>query len=111
MKQFDVKELFKRFVFGYISSGHTQTEESEEELKRLIVEFINTIDDEDCFTYPALCDIIAYVEHNISDENKGFYHYWANKHSYRDQLEKFIRYIINRRLRIESSDESDENGI
>ena len=43
-----------------------------------------------------ICDIIAYVEHNISDENKGFYHYWANKHSYRNQLEKFIRYIINR---------------
>ena len=45
MKQFDIKELFKQFAFAYISSGHTQTEESEEELKRLIAEYINSIDD------------------------------------------------------------------
>jgi len=35
-----IKELFKFFVFGYIAAGHTQTEESEAELKQWIVSII-----------------------------------------------------------------------
>ena len=95
MKQLDKKELFNRFVFGYIAASHTQTDESEQELKQLIAEFINEINDEDCFTYYALRDIIEYVKHNISDENKGFYHYWINRLIYRRQLEDYIKYIID----------------
>ena len=34
-----IKDIFKKFVFSYIAAGHTQTDESEAELKRLIDEW------------------------------------------------------------------------
>ena len=91
----DIKELFKKFVFAYIAAGHTQTDESEAELKQLIDGFVDTIhDDEDCFNSITLTDIIYYVEDHITDENKGFYRFYLNNNRYMDTLEKFIKHII-----------------
>ena len=94
MKQFDIKELFKQFVFGYIASGHTQTEESEQELKRLIAEYVEDMSDYYCFSKNTLLDILDYVEHNISDDNKDFYNYYLTDNRYTNQLEIFLKYII-----------------
>ena len=91
----DIKELFKHFVFEYISAGHTQTDESEQELKQLISESVDTINDEDCFTEATLSYIIYYVEHHITDENKGFYHYDFSHFCYMLQLEQYIKHIIS----------------
>ena len=88
------KELFKKFVFGYISAGHTQTDESIKELKQLIAKFVDTCDDEDCFDRNTMIDILNYVKKHISDENKGFYHYCLNDYHYYFQLEDYIKYII-----------------
>ena len=95
MKQFDIKELFKQFAFAYISSGHTQTEESEEELKRLIAEYVDDMSDYYCFSKNTLLEILDYVEHNISDENKGFYQYLANESRYTTLLEDYLKHIIS----------------
>ena len=90
-----IKELFKFFVFGYIAAGHTQTEESEAELKRLIDEWCDDLHDEDCFDRNAMIDIIEYVEHKISDENKSLYRFHLIDFNYICHLEKFIKYVIN----------------
>ena len=90
----DIKELFKHFVFGYIADGHTQTIEAEAELKRLIAEWVDSLNPKDCFTFFAMYDVLDYVEHNITDKNKGFYGYELNDYRYACQLEKCIRYII-----------------
>ena len=94
MKQFDIKELFKQFVFGYIASGHTQTDSSEQELKRLIAEYVDDMSDYYCFSKNTLLDILDYVEHNISDDNKDFYNYYLTDNRYTNQLEIFLKYII-----------------
>jgi len=90
-----IKDIFKKFVFGFISAGHTQTEESRTELKRLIDEWCNDLQDEDCFERKTMFDILDYVEHNISDENKSLYHYNLNDFTYTCDLEKYIKYAIN----------------
>ena len=91
----DIKELFKQFAFAYIAASHTQTDESEAELKRLIAEWCDGLNDEECFNRYTMWGILEYVEHNISDENKGLYHYFLSDSNYSNLLEKYIKYIVN----------------
>ena len=90
----DIKELFKQFVFGYIAAGHTQTDESEAELKKWIATFIDTLDDNDCFDRCTMLDILDYVEDHMSDDNKQFYRYYLQDFTYNTQLENYIKYIV-----------------
>lgn len=88
------KELFKKFAFGYIAAGHTQTDESEEELKQLIAEFVENIIERDCFDRNTMLDLLYYVEEHITDENKGFYTYYMNDFRYTCHLEDYIKHVI-----------------
>ena len=90
-----IKDLFKQFAFGYIAAGHTQTDESEAELKRLIAEWCDDLNEEDCFDRNAMFDILDYVEDHMTDDNKFFYRYNLNDFTYTCHLEKFIKYAIN----------------
>ena len=90
-----IKEVFKRFVHGYISSGHTVWDESEEEVKRLIDEWVESYFDEDCFTFYSIRGTIDYVENNICDEYKGLYHYDYNQKQYIDLLQKYLKHYIH----------------
>ena len=89
-----IKDLFKQFVLGYIAAGHTQTDESESELKRLIAEWCDGLHDENCFDRCSMYDILDYVEHNISDDNKFLYSYNFHEYKYTSLLEKYIKYAI-----------------
>ena len=90
-----IKELFKKFVFGYIAVGHTQTEESEAELRQWIDKFVDELNEEWCFNNYTMCSVLCYVEINMSDENKSLYHYNLNDFTYTCDLEKYIKYAIN----------------
>ena len=89
-----IKEVFKRFVHGYISAGHTVWDESEEEVKRLIDEWVEDYNDEDCFTYYSINGALDYVKHNITDEYKGLYHYYFNQKQYIDLLQDYLKHYI-----------------
>ena len=89
-----IKELFKKFVFGYIAAGHTQTDESEAELKQWIDKFVDTCNEEDCFDRNTMFDILDYVEEHMTDDNKSFYRYNLNDFTYTCHLEHYIKYAI-----------------
>ena len=93
-----VKELFKKFVFGYIAASHTQTEESEAELEQWIDKFVDTLNEEACFNNYTMCGVLCYVESNMSDENKSFYTYNYKDSKYIQYMEKFIKFHIYRHL-------------
>ena len=98
-----VKELFKKFVFGFITAGHTQTHDSEAELSRWIDKFVDTLNEEDCFDRNTMLDILDYVEEHMSNEascnqtmsDKSFYRYNLNDFTHTCQLERYIKYVIN----------------
>ena len=88
----NTKDLFKKFVFGFIAAGHTQTEESEAELKQWINKFVDTLNEEDCFDRNTMFDILVYVENHMTDDNKSFYHYNLNDFTYTCDLYIFLVY-------------------
>ena len=93
-----IKEVFKRFVHGYISSGHTVWDESEEEVKRLIDEWVESYIDEDCcFTFYSIRGTIDYVKQNISDDYKQLYNFNFDdyKQRYTSLLEKYLKHYIH----------------
>lgn len=90
-----IKEVFKRFVHGYISSGHTVWDESEEEVKRLIDEWVESYFDEDCFTFYSIRGTIDYVENNICDDYKQLYNFNFDEQRYTSQLEKYLKHYIH----------------
>ena len=112
-----IKSIFKSLLIGYISKGNTVTESSQEEVERLTDKFIKNLDDDECFTERAVESYCWYMDENLSDEFRSLYSLSFDNYYYTKILEDYIKFILhdrencNRRLRIESSDESDENGI
>ena len=119
-----IKKIFKQFVLGYISAGHTATVEAEKELKRLIdecVDSIYNINNDNCFTFHAMYDVLDYVKHNLSDENEGFYisSCEMNNYKYNRLLENWIKHLATiidssisiRGLNFDDSDSSDSDTV
>ena len=91
-----LKNYFKQFLHGYISAGHTVWDDSEEEAKRLIDEFVdNNFDDEDCFTYNAMNDFFYHMELSMSEDYQDLYTLYYDENRYRDLLEKYMRRVFN----------------
>ena len=103
-----VKEVFKQFLIGYVAAGHTATSEALEELDKLTKNFVNSIPED----YYFKCDYVKlYCEHMLevmSDENKGFFHFYLDKARYNRML---IDYLVDsihlRSLLYSQNDESD----
>ena len=90
-----IKDYFKQFLHGYISAGHTVWDESEEEVKRLTDEFVDSLRRDDyCFDYAVLCDYVAYIDNNLNEDYKGLYTLYCHHGRYRDLLEKYIRHLF-----------------
>lgn len=91
-----IKDYFKQFLHGYISAGHTVWDDSEEEVKRLTDEFVDTLrNDDDCFTYPILCDYIAYIDDNLNEDYKGLYTLYCSHSRYSNLLEDYLKHLFN----------------
>ena len=90
-----IKDYFKQFLRGYISAGHTVWDDSEEEVKRLTDEFVDTLcNDDDCFTYAIFSDYIAYIDENLNEEYKGLYTLYCSHGRYRDLLEDYLKHLF-----------------
>ena len=91
-----IKDYFKQFLHGYISAGHTVWDDSEEEVKRLIDEFVDSLSSDDyCFTYPIFSDFIGYIEDNLSDDYKRLYTIEAHYGRYVALLEDYLKHLFN----------------
>ena len=90
-----IKEYWKQFLHGYISAGHTVWDEPEEEVKRLTDEFMEGLNDEDCFNAALIYDYVDYIQDNLSDDYKRLYTLYYDQHRYMYQLEKYIRHLFN----------------
>ena len=90
-----IKDYFKQFLRGYISAGHTVWDDSEEEVKRLTDEFVDTLrNDDDCFTYPIFCDYIAYIDDNLNEDYKGLYTLSCHYGRYTALLEDYLKHLF-----------------
>ena len=91
-----IKDYFKQFLHGYISAGHTVWDDSEEEVKRLTDEFVDSLrNDDDCFTYPIFCDYIAYIDDNLNEDYKGLYTLYCSHSRYSNLLEDYLKHLFN----------------
>ena len=91
-----IKDYFKQFLHGYISAGHTVWDESEEEVKRLTDEFVDSLRRDDyCFDYAVFCDYIAYIDNNLNDDYKRLYTLYCNHSRYCSLLEDYMRHLFN----------------
>ena len=90
-----LKDYFKQFLHGYISAGHTDWDDSEEEVKRLTNEFVDSLrNDDDCFTYPIFCDYIAFIDNNLNEDYKGLYTLYCSHGRYCDLLEDYLKHLF-----------------
>ncbi len=91
-----IKDYFKQFLHGYISAGHTVWDDSEEEVKQLTDEFVDSLrNDDDCFTYPIFCDYIAFIDDNLNEDYKRLYTLYCNHSRYTDLLEDYLKHLFN----------------
>ena len=90
-----IKDYFKQFLRGYISAGNTVSDESEAEVKRLTDQFVDSLcKDDDCFDYAVLCDYIAYIDDNLSEDYKGLYTLYCHHERYRTTLEDYLKRLF-----------------
>jgi len=94
-----MEETFKCFLIGYVSAGHTVDREAIDELANLTDEFINWLDPHYCFTENATSTYLEFLDENMSDTNKHFFgNMLFDKCRYVDNLEKWIKHLIKRKV-------------
>ena len=90
-----IKDYFKQFLHGYISAGHTVWDDSEEEVKRLTDEFVDSLRSDDYyFDYAVVCDYIAYIDDNLNDDYKGLYTLECSHGRYSSLLEDYLKHLF-----------------
>ena len=82
---------FKQFLIGYVSAGHTISDEAHEEIKKLTTNFINIIDKENYYREIALHQYFEYLKEHMSDENIGFFHLYFNENRYKNIMSSYLR--------------------
>ena len=90
----NINECFKDFLIGYVSAGHTTTSKAMKELNELTEKFVNNLPEHYCFKIDF---VKLYCEHMLeimSEENKGFFHFYFEKRRYYDMIVEFLFDII-----------------
>lgn len=91
-----IKNKFKQFLIGYVSAGHTYTDDAMEELERLTDDFLNERDTDAYFRDIVVEAYCEEMNEKLSDENKGFFHCYYNETRYIQRLENYIKHIIDK---------------
>ena len=91
-----LEEKFKQFLIGYVSAGHTYTDEAMDELERLTDDFLNERDTDAYFRDIVVKAYCEEMNEKLSDENKHFSHCYYNKTRYIQHLEGYIKHIIKK---------------
>ena len=84
-----LKELFKRFLFNYLSRRNDNNDKAKEEIDRLTNEWFEGFEIE-YFTSDAVRSYLDYLEHNISDEYIDLYDFEFNESHYSDLIKNYI---------------------
>lgn len=103
-----LKDYYSDFIYHYIADGHTQTDESEAELKKLINEYVCV--QKEYFIYEDTVRAITYVYKNISETNKGFYDYKIWRSDYMRKIESYIKYVIKSKISSNNNEDNSERN-
>ena len=87
--------IFKNFLIGYVSAGHTVDDDVMEELNTLTNEFINNLYSCYFFTEQGTGAYIEFLDERLSEKNRHWFPLRFDKSRYVKHLEKWIKHLIN----------------
>ena len=87
--------VFKCFLIGYVSAGHTVDKCAMDELFDLASDFVKNIHPSYYFTSYAVELFIDYIQTNMSQTNRHFFVFQFNESRYVEHLENLLKRWIN----------------
>ena len=90
-----MEETFKRFLIGYVSAGHTLTDEAQDELEFLANEYVDSIERQFCFTSNATDLFLYYLREFMSEANQNLFNLSFDEKRYITHLEGWIKRLAS----------------
>ena len=89
-----MKEAFKTFLIGYLTSGHTVDDNVMKELNDFTNEFVSILPKQHYFTSDAVEVYIDDLDLNLSEENRHWFPLKFDERRYIKTLESWIQKLF-----------------